>query len=185
MTFLGRDREITDEAFPGDIIGVPNHGTIRIADTFTEGEALQFTALPKFAPELFRVARLKDPMRQKALKKGLMQLCEEGAAQLFRPLIGSDWIVGAVGILQFEVIAARLRDEYKVDVQFETSRFKVCRWISLADTVDQGKFENRVTTDLFHDERDNLCLLTETRFRADYIADNNPGVTLHTTMELS
>ncbi len=185
MTFLGRDREITDEAYPGDIIGLPNHGTIRIADTFTEGEPLQFTALPKFAPELFRVARLKDPMRQKALKKGLQQLCEEGAAQLFRPFIGSDWIVGAVGVLQFEVIAARLRDEYRVEVNFEQSRFKVCRWVTLEEGTDRGRFETRLAGDLFHDERDNLCLLTETRFRADYIAENNEGVLLHTTMELA
>ena len=185
MTFLGRDRDIVEEAWPGDIIGIPNHGTIRIADTFTEGERLEFTALPKFAPELFRRCRLRDPMRQKAMAKGLMQICEEGAAQLFRPVIGADWIIGALGPLQFEVIAARLRDEYRVDAVFEGSAMRFCRWVKFKEDTDPVAFEARYGADLFRDERDNVCLLTETRFRSDYIAEQNPGITLHTTMELA
>lgn len=184
MTFLARDRSIVEEAYPGDIIGIPNHGTIRIADTFTEGEALRFTGVPNFAPELFRRVRLKDPMKQKQLAKGLTEVCEEGAAQLFRPLIGSDWIVGAVGSLQFDVIEARLREEYNVDAAFEGLGLQVCRWVTLADSGKRDAFENAYTRDLFTDGSGNLCLLTETRFRADYIAERNPGVTLHTTMEL-
>jgi peptide chain release factor 3 len=185
MTFLGRDRDIVQEAWPGDIIGIPNHGTIRIADTFTEGEQLSFTALPKFAPELFRRCQLRDPMRQKAMAKGLQQICEEGAAQLFRPLVGSDWIVGAIGQLQFEIIEARLRDEYKVQAEFETTNLRICRWVIFDDEVDQERFEHKFTTDLCRDERDNLCLLTETRFRAEYIAEQTPGISLTTTMELA
>ena len=185
MTFLGRDRGIVEEAWPGDIIGIPNHGTIRIADTFSEGEKLEFTALPKFAPELFRRCRLRDPMRQKAMAKGLTQICEEGAAQLFRPLIGADWIIGALGQLQFEVIAARLRDEYRVDAVFEGSAMKFCRWVKFATDEAAEPFEARYGADLFRDERNNLCLLTETRFRAEYIAEQNPAASLHTTMELS
>ncbi len=185
MTFLGRDRDIVDEAWPGDIIGIPNHGTIQIADTFTENEVMNFTALPKFAPELFRVARLRDPMKQKQMAKGLEQLCEEGAAQLFRPALGSDWVVGAVGQLQFEVIAARLRDEYTVDCSFDPCRQSVCRWLRFAPGFDIDKFERAWPTDLFRDERGNLALLTETRFRADYIAEKSPGLTLLTTMELA
>ncbi len=185
MTFLGRDRDFVDEAWPGDIIGIPNHGTIRIADTFTEGEKLGFTALPKFAPELFREAQLKDPMRQKALSKGLQQLCEEGAAQLFRPLLGSRWIVGALGSLQFEVIAARLRDEYRVECTFNQSNLRVCRWVRHDDAFDLKTFERRHIQDLYRDERGYLCLLTETRFRSDYIAEKNPDIELTTTMELS
>ena len=184
MTFLGRDRDIVDEAWPGDIIGIPNHGTIRIADTFTEGEKLEFTALPKFAPELFREATLKDPMKQKQLAKGLKQLCEEGAAQLFRPLIGSRWIVGALGVLQFEVIAARLRDEYRVDCTLGGTSYRFCRWIKFSEASDPGVFEDRYAGDLFRDERDNLCLLTETRFRSEYIAEKNPDIALTTTVEL-
>ncbi len=185
MTFLGRDRDIVDEAWPGDIIGIPNHGTIQIADTFTEGEAMNFTALPKFAPELFRAARLKDPMKQKAMQKGLEQLCEEGAAQLFRPMIGSEYIVGAVGQLQFEVIAARLRDEYNVECAFEPCRQSVCRWIKAEPGTDLSALERTYAQDVFRDERGNLALLTETRFRADYIAERVQGVTLMTTMELA
>ncbi len=185
MTFLGRDRDIVQQAWPGDIIGIPNHGTIRIADTFTEGEKLEFTSLPKFAPELFRRCHLRDPMRQKAMAKGLQQICEEGAAQLFRPLIGADWIIGALGQLQFEVIAARLRDEYSVDAVFEGSRLRFCRWPMFEEEFDVDAFEARYAGDLFRDERGHLCLLTETRFRAEYIAEQSPGLTLHTTMELS
>ncbi|MSQ83848.1 MAG: peptide chain release factor 3 [Myxococcales bacterium] len=184
MTFLARDRSIVDEAYPGDIIGIPNHGTIRIADTFSEGEVLQFTGIPSFAPELFRRVRLKDPMRQKQLAKGLTEVCEEGTAQLFRPVIGSDWIVGAVGPLQFDVIETRLRDEYSVDAAFEGLSLSVCRWVSLDAAVNRRTFEDAYARDLFTDGQGNLCLLTETRFRADYIADRNPGVKLHTTIEL-
>jgi peptide chain release factor 3 len=185
MTFLGRDRGLVDEAWPGDIIGIPNHGTIRIADTFTEGEALEFTALPKFAPELFREAQLRDPMKQKQLAKGLKQLCDEGAAQLFRPVIGARWIVGALGVLQFEVIEARLRDEYRVDCVFGGTSYRFCRWVRFSDDSSPAVFEHKYAQDLFRDERDNLCLLTETRFRSDYIAEKNPDIELTTTMELA
>jgi peptide chain release factor 3 len=187
MTFLARDRSIVEEAYPGDIIGIPNHGTIRIADTFTEGENLQFTGVPSFAPELFRRVRLRDPMKAKQLQKGLEQVCEEGAAQLFRPLIGSDYIVGALGALQFEVIEARLRDEYSVDAAFEGMALQVCRWVSFAADAKpdvRRTFENAYTRDLFLDGGGSLCLLTETRFRAEYIAEKNPGVRLTTTVEL-
>ncbi len=193
MTFLARDRSIVEDAWPGDIIGIPNHGTIRIADTFTEGEALSFTGVPSFAPELFRRVRLKDPMKAKQLQKGLEQVCEEGAAQLFRPLIGSDYIVGALGALQFEVIEARLKEEYSVDAAFDGMSLQNCRWVAFehpaGTTAPQAAqlrrtFENAYTKDLFLDGAGNLCLLTETRFRADYIAEKNPGVRLRNTVEL-
>ena len=119
LTFMAADRQQADEAFAGDIIGLHNHGTINIGDTFTEGEALMFTGIPNFAPELFRRAVLKDPLRMKALQKGLDQLCEEGATQLFRPLRNNDLILGAVGPLQFDVVAFRLADEYGVTCAFE------------------------------------------------------------------
>ena len=112
LTFLAADRQHTDEAYAGDIIGLHNHGTINIGDTFTEGEKLMFTGIPNFAPEMFRRVVLRDPLRMKALQKGLDQLCEEGATQLFRPLRNNDLILGAVGQLQFDVVAFRLQDEY-------------------------------------------------------------------------
>jgi peptide chain release factor 3 len=189
MTFFARDRAIVEEAWPGDIIGIPNHGTIRIADTFSEGEEMVFTGVPNFAPELFRRARLKDPMKLKALQKGLEHVCEEGAAQLFRPIIGSEYVIGALGQLQFEVIEARLRDEYRVDAAFESTRYQVCRWVRFDQEVEgamsPAEFEDKWTKDCYRDAGDRLCLLTETRFRADYVAENSPGVTLTQTVELA
>ena len=122
ITFMAADRQHVDEAYAGDIIGLHNHGTINIGDSFTQGEPLVFTGIPSFAPELFRRAVLKDPLKLKALQKGLAQLCEEGATQLFRPLLGNDLILGAVGPLQFEVAAFRLRDEYGVECRVRERR---------------------------------------------------------------
>jgi len=123
LTFMAADRVQAEEAYAGDIIGLHNHGTINIGDTFTQGERLTFTGVPDFAPEIFRRAVLKDPLRMKALQKGLSQLCEEGATQLFRPLRNNDLVLGAVGQLQFEVVAHRLEHEYGVKARILPSRF--------------------------------------------------------------
>jgi len=133
MTFMAADRGHTDVAYAGDIIGIHNHGTIRIGDTFTKGENLQFAGIPNFAPELFRRAQLRDPLKMKALQKGLMQLCEEGATQLYRPLNNNDLILGAVGILQFDVVAHRLQYEYNVECTFEHVNVTTARWIECDD----------------------------------------------------
>ncbi len=135
-TFLARDRVVTEKAYAGDIIGIHNHGGIRIGDTFTEGEALKFTGIPAFAPELFRRALLMDPLKAKALLKGLQELSEEGAAQLFRPLEGSDYIIGALGILQFDVISSRLESEYRVRARFESVPLAAARWITSEDDAE-------------------------------------------------
>jgi peptide chain release factor 3 len=121
LTFMADERAEAEQAFPGDIVGLHNHGTIGIGDTFTEGEELQFAGIPSFAPELFRRVRLKDPLKLKALTKGLTQLSEEGATQFFKPLMGNDLVVGAVGVLQFDVVAYRLQDEYNCEAIFEAS----------------------------------------------------------------
>ena len=134
ITFMAADRQQTDTAYAGDIIGLHNHGTINIGDSFTEGEDLRFTGIPNFAPEIFRRAVLRDPLRLKALQKGLAQLCEEGATQLFRPLRNNDLILGAVGPLQFDVVAHRLQDEYKVDCRFEAINVATARWVDCPDT---------------------------------------------------
>ncbi len=131
LTFLAADRSQAEEAYAGDIIGLHNHGTINIGDTFTEGEELTFTGVPNFAPEMFRRAVLKDPLRMKALQKGLSQLCEEGATQLFKPLRNNDLILGAIGQLQFEVVAFRLQDEYSVQCVFEPINVAVARWVNI------------------------------------------------------
>ena len=143
LTFFSSDRGSLDEAFSGDIIGLHNHGTIRIGDTFTTNEELLFTGIPNFAPELFRRAVLRDPLKMKQLQKGLGQLCEEGATQLFKPLMNNDLILGAVGILQFDVVAQRLKDEYKVDCQFETISVQQARWIKLSDDKMLKEFKTR------------------------------------------
>ena len=143
LTFLAADRGHVEEAHAGDIIGLHNHGTIRIGDTFTEGEDLAFTGIPNFAPELFRRARLRDPLRMKALVKGLTQLCEEGATQLYRPLSNNDLILGAVGVLQFDVVAQRLRDEYGVDCNFETVNVTSARWVECDDDKILNDFKIR------------------------------------------
>lgn len=129
ITFMAQDRNTTDEAWAGDIIGIPNHGTIHLGDTFTENETLKFTGIPSFAPEFFRKARIKNPLKIKQLQKGLQQLAEEGATQLFRPIMSNDLILGAVGTLQFEVVAHRLEHEYGVEVLFEGCEFVTARWL--------------------------------------------------------
>lgn len=182
LTFLARNRNLVEEAYPGDIIGIPNHGTIRIGDTFTEGENLQITGVPSFAPELFRRARLRDPMKAKALSKGLSQVCEEGAAQLFRPLNGSDYIIGALGELQFQVIASRLMSEYRVDATFEVIARNVCRWV-ICDEETRQEIIARYERDLFYDNNQNLCILSDNTFRCNQIADKFPKAKLSKIME--
>ena len=129
ITFMAQDRNTAEEAYAGDIIGIPNHGTIKLGDTFSEGESLKFTGIPSFAPELFRKARIKNPLKMKQLQKGLQQLAEEGATQLFKPLATNDLILGAVGALQFDVVAHRLENEYDVDVVFEPCEYATARWL--------------------------------------------------------
>src|SRR5574337_822092 len=126
---MAAERERAEEAYAGDIIGIHNHGTVAIGDTFTQGEDLSFTGIPNFAPEIFRRVVLKDPLKTKALAKGLAQLCEEGATQLFKPLRNNDLILGAVGQLQFEVVAFRLQDEYSVQCVFDKIAVHTARWI--------------------------------------------------------
>jgi peptide chain release factor 3 len=129
LTFMAGDRTQVEQAYPGDIIGLHNHGTIRIGDTFTEGEFLQFIGIPNFSPELFRRIHLKDPMKQKQLLKGVLQLSEEGAVQIFRPLVNNEFIVGAIGQLQFEVVVARLWTEYQVEAGYEPVKVATARWL--------------------------------------------------------
>ncbi len=183
-TFLAQARVITEEAFPGDIIGLHNHGGIRIGDTFTEGEELKFTGIPAFAPELFRRVQLLDPLKAKALIKGLTELCEEGAAQFFRPVEGSDYIVGALGALQFDVIASRLENEYRVRARFESVPLGAARWITCPDRdkldafVDQNK--RRVYTDI----ADNYAYIVQSEWAVNYAAEQNRDIQFHKTVEI-
>jgi peptide chain release factor 3 len=139
VSFLSQRRELLDEAYAGDIIGIPNHGVLQLGDTITEGESLQFTGLPFFAPEMFRSVEVADPLRTKQLKAGLTQLGEEGAIQVFRPVAGSVLLLGAVGQLQFEVVAHRLEHEYGVKARILPSRFQVARWVTCPDAQGGAK----------------------------------------------
>jgi len=140
VLFLARDRELAEEAWAGDIIGIPNHGNLRIGDALTEGEEIHFTGIPSFAPEMLQKVRPEDPMRAKHLGKALQQIAEEGAARVFKPSIGSDWVVGVVGVLQFEVLADRIRTEYDIPVRFEPTELYTARWLEADDHATLKKF---------------------------------------------
>ncbi|HGG60977.1 MAG TPA: peptide chain release factor 3 [Gammaproteobacteria bacterium] len=183
LTFMAASRGHVDKAYPGDIIGLHNHGTIRIGDTFSQGEKLQFTGIPNFAPELFRRARLKDPLKMKALLKGLTQLCEEGATQLFRPLNNNDLILGAVGVLQFDVVAQRLRDEYKVDCAFETVNVNTARWVSSDDPRKLEEFRKKAAQNLAIDHGGDLAYIAPTHVNLQMAQEKWPEITFHATRE--
>src|SRR5574343_883550 len=140
---MSLDRDHVETAYPGDVIGLHNHGTISIGDTFTAGEAISFTGIPNFAPELFRRARLRDPLKLKQLQKGLAQLSEEGATQFFKPLMSNDLVLGAVGVLQFDVVAYRLKDEYGVDASFEPVQVQTARWVYAPDDKTLEAFREK------------------------------------------
>jgi peptide chain release factor 3 len=183
ITFMAADRQHADTAYAGDIIGLHNHGTINIGDSFTEGEQIRFTGIPNFAPEIFRRAVLKDPLRLKALQKGLAQLCEEGATQLFRPLRNNDLILGAVGPLQFDVVAHRLRDEYKVECQFETVSVATARWVACDDPRMLTEFEKKAHDNLALDHGDQLVYIAPTRVNLNLTEERWPDVAFRETRE--
>jgi peptide chain release factor 3 len=183
LTFLAADRSQAEEAYAGDIIGLHNHGTINIGDTFSEGERLTFTGVPNFAPELFRRAVLKDPLRMKALQKGLSQLCEEGATQLFKPLRNNDLILGAIGQLQFEVVAFRLQDEYGVTCVFEAINVALARWVSTKDEKRLAEFRIKAHDNLAIDHAGELVYLAPTRVNLGLTEERWPDIKFLKTRE--
>ena len=183
LTFLAADRSQAEQAYAGDIIGLHNHGTINIGDTFSEGEHLTFTGVPNFAPEMFRRAVLKDPLRMKALQKGLSQLCEEGATQLFKPLRNNDLILGAIGQLQFEVVAFRLQDEYGVHCVFEPINVAVARWVRLKDEKRLAEFRAKAHDNLAVDHAGELVYLAPTRVNLGLIEERWPEIEFMKTRE--
>jgi peptide chain release factor 3 len=183
LTFMAADRTQAEEACAGDILGLHNHGTINIGDTFTEGETLTFTGIPNFAPELFRRAVLRDPLRMKALQKGLSQLCEEGATQLFRPLRNNDLILGAVGPLQFEVVAFRLQDEYGVDCSFENVNVVTARWVDGSNPAKLEEFATRAHDNLALDHAGALVYLAPTRVNLELTLERWPDLQFRMTRE--
>ncbi len=183
LTFMASDREIAAEAYPGDVIGIHNHGTISIGDTFTEGEALSFTGIPNFAPELFRRARLRDPLKLKQLQKGLAQLSEEGATQFFRPLMSNDLILGAVGVLQFDVAAYRLKEEYGVDAIFEPVGVVTTRWIRCDSERKLEEFREKNAPNLGLDAAGELVYLAPSRVNLQLAQERWPDVRFDATRE--
>jgi peptide chain release factor 3 len=184
ITFMAADRQHADTAYAGDIIGIHNHGTINIGDSFSEGEELAFTGIPSFAPEIFRRAVLKDPLRLKALQKGLAQLCEEGATQLFKPLRNNDLILGAVGPLQFDVVAHRLKDEYKVECQFEAVNVATARWVECEDPKMLEEFRRKAHDNLALDHGDDLVYVAPTRVNLSLTEERWPDIRFRSTREL-
>jgi len=183
LTFMAADRTQAEEAYAGDIIGLHNHGTINIGDSFSEGESLHFTGVPNFAPELFRRAVLKDPLRMKALSKGLDQLCEEGATQLFRPLRNNDLILGAVGPLQFEVVAFRLQDEYGVQCVFDSVAVHAARWVRAQDERKLEDLRTRAHDHLALDHNGELVYLATSRVNLQLTLERWPEIEFQKTRE--
>ncbi len=184
ITFMAQEREAAEDAYAGDILGLHNHGTIRIGDTFTEGESLRFQGIPSFAPELFRRVLLKDPLRMKALNKGLDQLSEEGATQVFRPLISNDVILGAVGVLQFDVVAYRLKNEYGVESAYDPIDVVTARWIECDDAKMLEDFRRKNEPRLALDSAGALTYLAPSRVNLNLTEERWPDVRFLATREI-
>lgn len=182
VMFLAQDRELAEDAYAGDIIGVPNHGGLRIGDSFTEGENLQFKGIPCFAPELLKKVRPVDPLKAKHLAKALEQIAEEGGASVFKPVQGSDWIVGVVGALQFEVLADRIRTEYDIPVVFEPTIYFTARWVK-GDLADVKKFEDVNKASIAHDHDGAVVFLTRNAWHLNKAEEDFPKIKLMKTRE--
>ena len=185
VTFLAGDRTRTDEAYPGDIIGLHNHGTIQVGDSFTSGEPLKFTGVPHFAPELFRTVRLRDPLKSKQLRQGLTQLSEEGATQVFFPLASNALILGAVGVLQFDVVAFRLQDEYKVDCGYEAASIHTARWVEADDPQLLEDFRRKAQANLALDGGGHLTYLAPTAVNLALTEERWPDIRFRATREIN
>ncbi|TAJ81718.1 MAG: peptide chain release factor 3 [Gallionellaceae bacterium] len=183
VTFMASSREQAEEAYAGDIIGLPNHGNMQIGDSFSEGELLQYTGIPYFAPDFFRSVRIRNPIKVKQLHKGLQQLGEEGAVQVFKPVDGGDLILGAVGMLQFDVVASRLQGEYGVDAMFESTSTTSARWVTCDDKKILGDFEKALSHNLAIDAAGNLAYLAPNSVNLRLTQERWPKVVFHTTRE--
>ncbi len=175
--FFARDRSIADEAFAGDVVGLPNHGLLRIGDTLTEGEELVFRGVPSFAPEILRRITLGDAMKAKKLREALRQLAEEGVVQLFLPQDGSGAIVGVVGALQLDVLKTRLDAEYGLPIGYEMSRFTLCRWISSDDKIALKKFIDGHMSAIALDIDGDPVFMAPSAYSLNYDAERNPAIT--------
>ena len=177
--FFAKDRALADNAYAGDVVGIPNHGTLRIGDTLTEGEALNFVGVPSFAPEILRRVRLPDAMRAKQLREALQQMAEEGVVQVFRPQDGSPALVGVVGSLQLDVLQARLKDEYRLEVMWDAAEFTLARWIAADDPKTLDTFVAANAASIANDLDGDVVFLARNQFYLDYAREHAPGVQVH------
>jgi len=183
MVFQANQRELAEDAWAGDIVGIPNHGTLRIGDALTEGEMLHFTGIPSFAPEFLRRVRADDPMKAKHLGRALEQIAEEGAAQVFKMFIGSDFIVGVVGALQFEVLADRIRSEYDLPCHFEATSFEVARWVDADDPKLIKKFADSNRDNVAEDHSGATVFLARNDWQLNRAAQDYPQLRFLQTRE--
>ena len=182
MLFFASERELAEEAFAGDVIGIPNHGVLRVGDSLSESGQVRFAGLPNFAPEMLQRVRVKDPLKAKHLKKALEGLAEEGVTQLFRPTLGSDFIVGAVGPLQFEVMADRLSGEYALDVVFEPAPYAEARWLTGA-RADIEDFASKHKTAIAEDIDEQPVFLAKSAWEIGYVGERYPKIGFERTKE--
>ncbi|MEL6372516.1 MAG: peptide chain release factor 3 [Pseudomonadota bacterium] len=183
--FMAQSREVVQDAYPGDVIGIPNHGTVRVGDTFTEGEHFRFTGLPVFAPEILRRVRHSDPSRTKQLRSALEDLAEEGLVQLFKPQMGAQFIVGVVGVLQLDVLASRAKAEYGVEIAFEPIPYSAARWLKCDDDKALAAFIKLNQAKIVHDRDEHPVFLTESAWDLDYFRQKNESIEFLATKELS
>ncbi len=183
ILFFAQNRELVDEAFPGDIIGIPNHGVLRVGDTLTEGEELQFTGIPSFAPEILQRVRLDDPMKLKHLRRALESLAEEGVTQVFKPMIGAQWIIGVVGQLQLEVLKERIAAEYNIDVGLEPAPFETARWVYADNDADVKAFVDRNKGAMAEDRDGAPVFLAKSGWELNYASEKFPNVRFEATRE--
>ena len=174
--FFAQDRKVADEAYAGDVVGIPNHGMLRIGDTLTEGEEIAFVGVPNFAPEILRRVQLDDPMKAKKLKEALQEMAEEGVVQLFRPLDGAPPLVGVVGPLQLDVLQDRLAGEYGLDIGFETPEFQLARWISCADAKKIDDFVSANYSSVAEDLDGDRVFMARNQFILDYTRERSAGI---------
>ncbi|MEM9207587.1 MAG: peptide chain release factor 3 [Pseudomonadota bacterium] len=185
IVFMAQDRAVTEEAGPGDVIGIPNHGTIRVGDTFTEGEELRFTGLPVFAPEILRRVRMTDSSKTKQLRQALTDLSEEGLIQVFKPSLGAQYIVGAVGQLQLDVLASRAAAEYRVEIAFEPVPYSTARWLKSEDEDVLDKFVKTNSANIVYDRDESPVYMAGSAWDLNYRMENNQAIAFEKTRDLN
>ncbi len=183
MMFMAQDREIADTAYPGDVIGIPNHGALRVGDSLSESGVIRYSGVPNFAPEILRRVILKDPMKAKHMRRALESLAEEGVTQLFKPRLGSDMIIGAVGPLQFDVLVERIAAEYGLEAAFETAPYQAARWVAADDRAVLEAFGEKHMASMAEDVDDAPVFLGKNAWEIGYVQEKNPGLRFTATRE--